>query len=371
MDMGMTDERAITWLMSVKNGMPHLPLTLQSIAEQTYPQQEILVWDSASADGTLEELRRWIPSRIPGRIVSDRPMRLGRSLAVLTRMAGTELCARMDADDICHPQRLEEQVAFLNAHPEVGVLGCQVEVIDEHGNATNEPGWVYPTADAELRWRTRWHTQFCHPALLFRRSAVLEAGNYHDTPVEDLDLAMRLARVTEFANLPHKLLKYRRGKTSSTGGISEFLPLDRSAARKNAGTLFPNIQNERQAMALWEATHPRQWDLQCRVRHIWELESAARGLAEAVGKPGDYFTSTQTYNDQQYALKARVYRKFGLTPLVGLRGKVARAAAAIGGRAANMDLDAASASADNLASTGQKRHAVFAGGVGVDCQPDV
>jgi glycosyltransferase involved in cell wall biosynthesis len=307
--------------------MPYLPLTLRSVAEQSYAQQEILVWDAGSRDGTFEELRRWIPSRIPGRIVSDKPMRLGRSLAALTEMAGTELCARIDADDICHPRRLQEQVEFLDARPEVGVLGCQVETIDEGGNPTNEPGWVYPLTDAELRWMTRWHAQFCHPALLFRRSAVLKAGNYHDTPVEDLDLAMRLARVTEFANLPDKLLQYRRAKTSSTGGIAEFLPLDRQAARKNAEILFPNITNEQRAMELWEATHPRQWHGKSRVQHIWALEAAARRLAKAVGKPRDYFTSTQAFQGQQYALKARAYRKLGLTPLVALKARLTQAAA--------------------------------------------
>jgi glycosyltransferase involved in cell wall biosynthesis len=328
--MGMMDGQAITWLMPIKNGMPYLRLTLESIAGQTYKHaHKIIVWDNGSSDGTLEELRRWIPARVDGVVVSGKPLSLGRSLAALTEMADTELCARIDGDDICHPRRLEEQVAFLAAHPEVGLLGCQVEVIDEHGRPTDERGWVYPTADAELRWMTRWHSQFCHPALLFRKSAVLEAGNYQDAqPFEDLDLAMRMAGVTEFANLPERLLKYRRVKTSSTGTVSEFLPLDRSAARKNVGTLFPNIQNERRAMELWEATHPRQWDMSCRVRHMGELKTAARRLAEAVGKPGNYFTSTQVYRNQLYALKARAYRKFGLMPLVMLKAQLAHAGSA-------------------------------------------
>jgi glycosyltransferase involved in cell wall biosynthesis len=320
-------DAAITWLMAVRNGMPYLRLTLKSIADQTYKNHKIIVWDNGSRDGTVEELRRWIPARIPGVMVTSMPLGLGASRAALVEMADTELCACIDGDDICHPRRLELQVAFLAAHPEVGLLGSQVEVVDEHGNATNEPGWIYPTADAELRWMIRWHAQFCHPALLLRKSAVLEAGNYQDVqPFEDLDLEMRMAGVTEFANLPEKLLKYRRAKTSSTGRISAFLPLDRGAARKNVGMLFPNIQNQRRAMELWEATHPRQWDTSCRVRHIWELKTAARRLAEAAGKPGNYFTSTQVFCDQHYALKTRVYKKFGLAPLLALKARLAYAA---------------------------------------------
>ena len=116
----------VTWLMPVRNGMPYLPLTLKSIAEQTYKNHRIIVWDNGSTDGTVEELRRWIPSRIPGMIVSERPMRLGPSLAAMVEMAGTPLCARIDADDINLPERLQSQVQFMQAHPEVGVLGAQV-----------------------------------------------------------------------------------------------------------------------------------------------------------------------------------------------------------------------------------------------------
>jgi glycosyltransferase involved in cell wall biosynthesis len=322
----MKIDSTVTWLMPVRNGMPYLPQTLRAIVEQSFTNHKILVWDNGSTDGTREELRRWIPARIPGRVISDQPMRLGRSLAALAEMANTELCARIDADDICHPQRLERQIAFLRANPEVGLLGCQVELIDERGQVKDEPGWVYPTADADLRWRTRWHTPFCHPSVMFRKSAVLKAGNYQDAqPFEDLDLAMRLANVTEFANLPEKLLNYRRARTSSTGEISEFLSLDRGAARKNIALLFPGIQDPQRAMELWEATHPIQGNMKSRVQHIWQLERAATSLAEAVGKPSNYFTSTGAFRDQQYALKARAWRRFGLMPLVAIKARVMHA----------------------------------------------
>src|SRR5438270_212199 len=102
----------VTWLMPVKNGMPHLPATLQSIEAQTYQNWEVLVWDNGSTDGTLEELQRWIPSRLPGRIVSAEPLSLGTSLARLVEAAETELCARIDADDVNYRERLEKQEEF-------------------------------------------------------------------------------------------------------------------------------------------------------------------------------------------------------------------------------------------------------------------
>lgn len=324
----MTSDPAVTWLMPVRNGMPYIPLTLESIAQQTYRNHEIIVWDNGSADGTLDELRRWIPSRIPGQVVTAKPMRLGPSLAALVEMAGTELCARIDADDICHPQRLEFQTSFLQANPHVGILGSQIELIDEHGDPKHEWGWIYPTGDAEMRWLTRWHTQFCHPSVMFRRSVVLRAGNYHDAqPFEDLDLAMRLSVVTEFANLSEKLLKYRRSSASSTGIFSEFYSLDLNAARRNVTALFPNIRTPRRAIALWEATHPLRLGSKSRIEHIWDLKRAAIMLASAAGKSPDYFTRTQPFQDQHYSLKTRTYRRFGLMPLVSLKSRLMHAAA--------------------------------------------
>ena len=54
--------------------MPYLPLTLKAVAEQSYTSHKIIVWDNGSTDGTLEELRRWIPSHIPGQVICGKPM---------------------------------------------------------------------------------------------------------------------------------------------------------------------------------------------------------------------------------------------------------------------------------------------------------
>ena len=127
------DDLRVTWLLPVKNGMPFLPTTLASIAEQTYQNFEVLAWDNGSTDGTLEELRKWIPSCLPGRIVSDRPMGLGVSLAEMVKEARTELCARIDADDVNLPDRLEKQVEFLRVHPDVALVGTQFIRLDQNG----------------------------------------------------------------------------------------------------------------------------------------------------------------------------------------------------------------------------------------------
>ena len=165
-----TEGPPVTWLMPVKNGMPYLLDTLRSIEAQTYKNWRILVWDNGSTDGTLEELQRWIPSRLPGRIIADEPFSLGKSLARLVETAETELCARTDADDVNYPERLERQVEFLQVHPEVGLLGAEIEFIDVAGRVV--PGaWEQDYSDAEIRWRLRWQGTVNHSAAMFRRAS--------------------------------------------------------------------------------------------------------------------------------------------------------------------------------------------------------
>lgn len=322
----MMTNPAVTWLMPVRNGMPFISLALKSIAEQTYKNQRIIVWDNGSSDGTLEELRRWIPAYIPGVIVSGRPLGVGASRAALINMAQTELCAWIDADDLTSPDRLERQVPFMLRHPRLAALGTQAGIIDENGVS---PGrWTYKTDDAEARWMTRWHAQLCQSSVLCRRKAILAAGNYRDVPDEDLDLWMRLAAVGEIRNLPEALVQYRRTQSSTTGKIDDFFPNDRRAAVRNARILFPNIPDPRAAMALWDVTHPRRLDANCRVKDIWQLERAAITLAHAAGKPADYFTSTPAFEHQHYSLKMRAYQRFGLGPLVALKSRLNQVTAA-------------------------------------------
>jgi glycosyltransferase involved in cell wall biosynthesis len=317
---------AITWLMPVRNAMPYLTSALRSIAEQTYKNHKIIAWDNESTDRSAEELHRWIPAHIPGRVVTNAPLSLGASRAALIGQADTELCALMDADDINYADRLERQVSFMLDHPEVAAVGGQLDLIDENGAHCGR--WTYKTDDAETRWLIRWHSQLAQNSVLCRRSAVLAAGNYRDVPDEDLDLWMRLAAVGEIRNLPEPLMQYRRTSSSQTGRIVDFFPTDRRAATRNASILFPNVRDPHAAMELWKATHPNRLYSESRVTHIWQLERAARLLAKAARKPRGYFMNTPAFLDQHYSLKTRAYRRFGLRPLLALVGHPAASKAA-------------------------------------------
>ncbi len=211
------DQPCVTWLMPVKNGMPYLPLTLASIASQTYINHQILAWDNGSDDGTLELLKQWVPSRIPGRVVADCPLSLGLARNRMVLEAQTELCACIDSDDIAMSNRLQKQVEFMLAHPDVAAVGCQIRYINASGVETGEIK-AYPVDDDAILLEFLHGNPIAQPAVLFRRSAILDVGNYRDIkPVEDYELWLRLlASGKRLANLDAHCLDYRIHERSTT-----------------------------------------------------------------------------------------------------------------------------------------------------------
>jgi glycosyltransferase involved in cell wall biosynthesis len=288
------NQPAVTLLMPVLNGMPFLPETLESIERQDYKNWEIIVWDNGSIDGTLEELHRWIPTRLPGRVVSGEPLKLGPSLARLVEEAQSELCARIDADDVMLPQRLTMQVAFMQEHPEVGVLGTEVEFIDDEGNV--RPHLTpYSTKDADLRWLVRWINPISHPSVMFRRSVITNAGNYRDLkPFEDHDLWFRVSLIAELANLPQVLLKYRQHSRSTMGQAdSRYHTYFDSMAELNADSLFAGFSSKEALSLRQKAIH----DSQAKVTLVdfASYRRAATNTALNLRKPKKYFRATKAY----------------------------------------------------------------------------
>lgn len=242
-------DQRVTWLLPVRNGMPYLSKTLASIEAQTYKNWEILAWDDGSTDGTLEELRKWIPDRLPGRIITAESSGVGSALASLVEESTTGFCARIDGDDINVPERLEKQVAFLESHPEVALVGSQAYCIDENGNISKD---LYLNGlplhhDDIVHWLF-YHNTLVHPSVLFRRSAILDVGSYRSIPnVEDYDLWLRLASRYKIANLDLPLIYYRihdKSTTQSKKREGELIDLIDRCVSQNAPLLFGCTESE-------------------------------------------------------------------------------------------------------------------------------
>lgn len=208
--------------MPVLNGASHLQEALLSLENQTFRDFELLVWDNGSTDGTIEILRNWIPTRLPGHVFQGEPLSLGHSLGRLVEVAQNELCARMDADDICQPERLLKQLSYLKEHPKLTLIGTDRQCIDMDGRVI-DAGTSLPYEPSDILHSTLIGPRILHPTVLFKRAAVLGVGNYQDHSTsehpywsEDYDLWMRLQTVGLTATMPDKLLLYRINPTGVT-----------------------------------------------------------------------------------------------------------------------------------------------------------
>ena len=202
-------------VMSVYNGEPYLRAAVDSILAQTYTDYEFIIIDDASTDATAAILDGFDDLRIV-RSRNEENIGLTRSLNKGLVIARGEYIARMDADDISLPERLAKQVDFLDTHPEIGVLGTAVRVIDGSGNLSHI--WRLPAKHALIKWRLCFSDSIAHPTVMMRREALEQVRGY-DTgfmSAQDYDLWRRLSRVTHLANLQEALLLLRRHETCVT-----------------------------------------------------------------------------------------------------------------------------------------------------------
>ena len=203
----------ISVAMSVYNGERFLAAAIDSVLAQTFTDFEFLIVDDGSSDGTAAILRDYaaVDSRVRPIIRENRG--LVTSLNQMLADARAPIVARMDADDVCHSERFARQLAFLAQHPDHGVVGSWSEDIDEHGERLQRPGCDHPlTHEDMLAAIVAGRHVICHPAAMYRRDVVLSVGGYHGAfrHCEDYDLWLRLASVTRLANIPERLVRYRR-----------------------------------------------------------------------------------------------------------------------------------------------------------------
>jgi glycosyltransferase involved in cell wall biosynthesis len=136
---------------------------------------------------------------------------LTRALNRALGLSSAALVARLDADDTARPVRLARQRAYLEAHPEIGVLGTGARELDEAGREVRvlRP----PTDDGALRRALIRANPFVHSSMMVRRALLVQAGGYDETlaVAQDYELWMRLAGVTRLANLDEVLVDRRLG----------------------------------------------------------------------------------------------------------------------------------------------------------------
>lgn len=198
---------AVSVLVGVHDGAPWIGDAVASVLAQTLADLELIVVDDGSGDATPELLAAVRDTRL--RVERQARGGLTRALVRALGLARAPLVARLDADDVALPERLARQRAFLDAHPDVGVLGSAAREVDAAGRevAVVRP----PESDGAIRRMLIRRNPFVHSSVMMRRAAVERAGGYDvSLPVaQDYDLWMRMSRLVGLANLPDVLVVRR------------------------------------------------------------------------------------------------------------------------------------------------------------------
>jgi glycosyltransferase involved in cell wall biosynthesis len=210
--MNLKANPLISVVMPVYNALPFLDESIRSILEQTFTNFEFVILDDASTDGSGELLREWSQRDRRIRLFkSERRQGLSGSSNVVVSKARAAIVARMDADDISHPERLRREWDIIESYPDVVAVGTLCVGIDAAGR--------------QVRPRDRWrllrrsgYIPFPHGSVMFRRGVFNEVGGYYQETIgaEDQELFSRMAARGRVVTLPDVLYRYRYHSSNAT-----------------------------------------------------------------------------------------------------------------------------------------------------------
>ncbi len=199
----------LTVLMGVFNGLPQLGEAIESILGQTFADFEFLIIDDGSSDASAELIADYAARDRRIRFLRNvQNVGLGGVLSRGVQEARGSLVARMDADDVAMPGRLQRQLDFLRDNPGVHVVGSYALDMGKDGTPVRERR--VPTTHEKIA-ELVWTSPFIHPTVMFRRDAILRVGSYspHIRRRQDYDLWFRcVAGGLRLANIPEPLIYY-------------------------------------------------------------------------------------------------------------------------------------------------------------------
>ena len=197
----------ISVVMPAYNAEKYIGAAIDSILSQSFTDFEFLILNDCSTDSTEQIIKSYTDPRIVY-LKNEKNMGVAATLNRGLEAAHCEYIARMDADDISMPERFAHQVAFLDAHPGIWVLGTHVQYFSTEGDG---PLVCYMGSPAQLRIDLLFASALAHPSVMLRRQPILDLGGYDSRfdGLEDYELWCRVAEKAELAVLPKTLLRYR------------------------------------------------------------------------------------------------------------------------------------------------------------------
>ena len=204
----------ITVLMPAYNAAGYIAEAITSVLGQSFRDFELLIINDGSTDKTVEVIRSFSDGRIV--LIEQENLGVAAALNKGLQLARAEYIARFDADDICFPNRLEEQYNFIMAHPEYIVVGSAAEYIDAQGNYifTHQPKGRTDQQIKQLSYKT---CPFIHASVLYRKDVVMHIGyNVDAHSFEDHLLWQQVKAAGKMYNLTEPLLSVRLNPGSIT-----------------------------------------------------------------------------------------------------------------------------------------------------------
>lgn len=209
----------ISVLLPAFNSERHLEEAARSILDQTYRDLELVIIDDGSTDRTREIARALSQEDPRVQVVAhDQNRGLATRLNEGLSVARGEYIARMDADDVSLPHRLELQVGYLAAHPDIALVGGFIRLFGGKRSCVVRVA----TSPLHIKWRLLFGNSMGHVTVLGRRSFFSETGGYDETlkVAQDFDLWLRATRRFRLANIAEVLVEVREDPTSTSRRLS-------------------------------------------------------------------------------------------------------------------------------------------------------
>ena len=215
-------EPLITIAIPVFNGEKTLAFTIKSVLAQTYENWELFIVNDGSTDGSMDVANQFSDSRI--QIVDDHINKgLIERLNFITSIANGKYIARMDADDIMHPERLKRQVAFMEADPLLDVIDSAIYIINEN----NEVEGIRNTESLPVsKASVLIHCLLTHPAVLGKKEWFVKYPYDPDyLRAEDYELWIRGYDKSKYGRIQEPLLFYREGNVNIRNYVNSSISL--------------------------------------------------------------------------------------------------------------------------------------------------
>lgn len=206
--------KPISVLMPVRNSMPFILEAINSILSQSFTDFELIIIDDGSTDSTFKTVAKFASDDKRIKLIKNTGRGISSALNLGLLKSKGAFIARMDSDDICMPNRFQEQVDFLLKNPDIGAVGAQVKWVDKNANFIGNGNYPIHWKDCEAFLSLG--TSFCHPTMMIRRQLLESCNGYRSDfdGAEDIDLWLRLSNNYKLANLPSVQLHYRVHETN-------------------------------------------------------------------------------------------------------------------------------------------------------------